>query len=59
MNTKESEIDIEIMVERSTNRIDKKYMEGKLTEEEYKEELRCLNVLADEAYDRLYNAERG
>ena len=47
------EYQIEVRVEKATDRIDARYMRGEMNEQEYREEIRALDNLANEQYKHL------
>jgi len=51
-----TEHDIEIKVEKMTDRIDRQYMEAKITDLEYRAELKRIDQWADEQYKAMATA---
>jgi hypothetical protein len=50
MNDTMTEQSFEIYIENEIDRIDRKYMDGKLTEEEYRKKMRELSIMSENFY---------
>ena len=50
---KNDEYRIEVAVERKTDRLDRRYMNGELSDSQYHEEIRAIDEWAESEYQKL------